>query len=124
LTTSNECEKYRAAHFLDEGRAEGIEAFPTAVQVEVSHALSIVAEGRKPDNAKPLVGLGTGVMELAIRYRGDAWRAVYALRIADAVWVIHAFQKKSTSGIATPRHEIDLIRERIKRLKEELDGRR
>jgi phage-related protein len=63
-------------------------------------------------------------MELAIRYRGVAWRAVYALRIADAVWVIHAFQKKSTSGIATPRHEIDLIRERIKRLKEELDDRR
>ncbi|HWV00452.1 MAG TPA: type II toxin-antitoxin system RelE/ParE family toxin [Devosia sp.] len=106
------------------GARKAFEAFPIAVQVEVSHALSIVAEGRKPDNAKPLVGLGTGVMELAIRYRGDAWRAVYALRIADAVWVIHAFQKKSTSGIATPRHEIDLIRERIKRLKEELDGRR
>jgi len=106
------------------GARKAFEAFPIAVQVEVSHALSIVAEGRTPDNAKALVGLGTGVMELAIRYRGDAWRAVYALRIADAVWVIHAFQKKSTSGIATPRHEIDLIRERIKRLKEELDGRR
>ena len=58
--------------------------------------------------------------ELAIRTRGDAFRVVYALQLADAIWVVHAFQKKSKSGIATPRTEIDLVRERLKRLKEQL----
>jgi phage-related protein len=57
-------------------------------------------------------------MELALRHRGDAFRAVYALRIGADIWVIHAFQKKSKSGIATPRQEIDLVRDRLKRLKE------
>ena len=51
---------------------------------------------------------------------GDAFRVVYALQLDDDVWVVHAFQKKSTSGIATPKHEIDVVRERIKRLKEAL----
>ena len=57
-------------------------------------------------------------MELALRHRGDAFRAVYALRIGADIWVIHAFQKKSKSGIATPRQEIDLVRDRLRRLKE------
>ena len=70
--------------------------------------------------AKPLTGLGSGVLELALRHRGDAYRVVYALQIGAEIWVIHAFQKKSKSGIATPKAEIDLIRERLKRLKEVL----
>lgn len=57
-------------------------------------------------------------MELALRHRGDAFRVVYALRIGADIWVIHAFQKKSKSGIATPRQEIDLVRDRLKRLKD------
>ena len=77
------------------------------------------AEG---DETKPLAGLGAGVWELAIKERGDAYRVVYALQVGDDIWVVHAFQKKSTKGISTPRHEIDLVRERIKRLKEMLDG--
>ena len=71
-----------------------------------------------PDVAKPLTGLGSGVMELALRYRGDAFRVVYALQIGDDIWLVHAFQKKSKSGIKTPKQEIDLIRDRLKRLKE------
>ncbi|MGH6897537.1 MAG: type II toxin-antitoxin system RelE/ParE family toxin [Geminicoccaceae bacterium] len=55
-----------------------------------------------------------------MRYRSDAYRAVYAVRFAEAIWVVHAFQKKSRSGITTPKAESDLIRERIKRLKEML----
>lgn len=85
-------------------------------------ALTVVADGATPDIAKPLAGLGAGVWELAIKERGDAYRVVYALQLGDDIWVVHAFQKKSTKGIATPRHEIDLVRERIKRLKEMLDG--
>lgn len=57
-------------------------------------------------------------MEIVLRYRGDAFRVVYAVQIGDDLWVIHAFQKKSTQGIKTPKHEIDLVHERIKRLKE------
>ena len=57
---------------------------------------------------------------MAIKERGDAYRIVYALQVDDDIWVVQAFQKKSTSGIATPKHEIDLVRDRIKRLKEML----
>jgi phage-related protein len=70
--------------------------------------------------AKPLTGLGSGVLELALKHRGDAFRVVYALQLADDIWIVHALQKKSKSGISTPKAEIDLIRERIKRLKEAL----
>jgi phage-related protein len=65
-------------------------------------------------------GLGTGVFEMALAYRGNAYRAVYAVQLGEDVWVIHAFQKKSTQGIKTPKHEIDLIRARLKRLQEML----
>jgi phage-related protein len=94
--------------------------FPREAQIEMGRALTILAEGRMPDVAKPLTGFGAGVMELALRHRGDAFRVIYALRIDADIWVIHAFQKKSKSGIKTPRQEIDLIHERLKRLKERL----
>lgn len=86
----------------------------------MARALTVVAEGRHPDIAKPLAGLGSGVLELALKHRGDAFRIVYAVQIGADVWVVHAFQKKSKSGIATPKVEIDLIRDRLKRLKEAL----
>lgn len=71
-----------------------------------------------PEVAKPLTGFGSGILELALRYRGDAFRVVYALHLGADIWVIHAFQKKAKSGIKTPRADINLIRERLKRLKE------
>ncbi len=94
--------------------------FPLGARTDMARALTILAEGRMPDIAKPLTGFGSGVMELALRHRGDAFRVVYALRIGDDIWVIHAFQKKSKTGIKTPQQEIDLIHERLKRLKERL----
>jgi len=84
------------------------EGFPVGAQTEMARALTILAEGRMPDIAKPLTGLGSGVMELALKHRGDAFRVVYALQIDTDIWVIHAFQNKSKSGIKTPRQEIDL----------------
>ena len=92
--------------------------FPIVARDEITDALTAIADGGTPEVAKPLSGLGSGVWELAIRQRGDAFRVVYALQIAEEIWVVHAFQKKSNSGIATPKHEIDLVKERIKRLKE------
>ena len=94
--------------------------FPVAAQTVVEDALTQIAEGGMPDIAKPLTGLGAGVWELAIRARGDAYRVVYALKLSDAIWVVHAFQKKSKTGIATPKAEIDLVVQRLKRLKEQL----
>jgi len=83
-------------------------------------ALTIAAEGGKPDIAKPLHGVGSGVLEIALRFRGDAYRVVYAVQLAKEVWVVHAFQKKSTHGIKTPKHEVDLIKDRLRKLKEML----
>ena len=65
-------------------------------------------------------GLGSGVLEIALPFKSDAFRVVYAVQLADDIWVVHAFQKKSTQGVKTPKHEIDLIKDRLKRLKEML----
>jgi phage-related protein len=94
------------------------EKFPAGAQEICLTALTVAAEGAKPDLAKPLVGLGSGVFEIALPYRGDAYRVVYAVQLGPDVWVVHAFQKKSTRGIQTPRREIELVRERLKRLRE------
>jgi phage-related protein len=96
------------------------EAFPEGARSTCLGALTIAAEGGKADIAKPLHGLGSGVFEIALPFRGDAFRVVYAVQIGDDIWVVHAFQKKSTQGIKTPKHEIDLVKDRVKRLKEML----
>lgn len=102
------------------GARKDFDDFPDGAQLEMARALTILAEGQMPDIAKPLTGFGSGVMELALKHRGDAYRVVYALQIDDDIWVVHAFQKKSKSGIKTPKADIDLIVERLKRLKERL----
>ena len=86
----------------------------------MARALTISAEGGHPDISKPMQGFSGGVLELALRFRGDAYRVVYAVQIGADVWVLHAFQKKSKTGIKTPKVEIDLVAERLKRLKEAL----
>jgi len=96
------------------------EAFPEGARSVCLAALTIAAEGGKADVAKPMKGLGAGVFEIALRSVGNAFRVVYAVQIGDDVWVVHAFQKKLTQGIKTPQHEIDLIKDRLKRLKEML----
>lgn len=96
------------------------ERFPDEVRTVCLTALTIAAEGGKTDLAKPMQGLGSGVFEIALPFRSDAFRLVYAVQLGDDLWVIHAFQKKSTRGIKTPKHEIDLIKDRLKRLKEML----
>ena len=82
--------------------------------------MTIAPEGGKADVAKPMHGMGPGVFEIALPFRGDAFRVVYAVQLADAIWVIHAFQKKSTQGMKTPKREVDLIRDRLKTLREML----
>jgi phage-related protein len=96
------------------------EKFPEDVQSDMLDALTLAAEGEMSGKAKPFKGVDGGVFEIALRHRGDAYRAIYAIKIDTDIWVIHAFQKKSKSGITTPKADVDLIRERLKRLKEAL----
>jgi phage-related protein len=105
---------------LDQGRAERFSGFPGRRAEPGVDGAHRGGRGSAPDIAKPLKGLGSGIWELAIKSRGDAFRIVYVLQLGDDIWVVHAFQKKSKKGIATPKYEIDLVRERVKRLKEYL----
>ena len=88
--------------------------FPTDVQKDMGVALFVVRLGGTPNSAKPWKGLGSGVYELVENHRGDTFRAVYTVRVGDAVHVLHAFQKKSKSGIATPQPDMGLIEKRLK----------
>ena len=96
------------------------ETFPERARWICLAALTIAAEGGKADIAKPMHGMGSGVFEIALPFKGDALRVVYAVQLADEIWVVHAFQKKSKQGIKTPQREVDLIKGRLKRLKEML----
>ena len=89
--------------------------FPDEVRDGVGYALYVAQRGGKHDSVKPLKGFGgAGVLEVVEDYRGDTYRAVYTVRFATAVYVLHAFQKKSKRGSETPKEEIDLIKERLK----------
>lgn len=76
--------------------------------------------GGRAGAAKPFKGVDSGVFEVGLRHRGDSFRVLYAVQIGAELWVIHAFKKKSKAGIKTPQMEVDLVRERFKRLKEAL----
>jgi len=91
-----------------------LKTFPSAVRDEVGYALFLAQCGEKHVAAKPLKGLGAGVLEVVADHRGDTFRAVYTVRLADKIYVLHAFQKKSKHGIATPKTEIELIERRLK----------
>jgi phage-related protein len=96
-----------------------IRGLPKTVQRTFGVALFAVQSGETPPIAKPLKGFGgAGVLELIEDDRSGAYRAVYTVRFATAVYVLHVFQKKSKRGISTPAHEIDLIKERLKRAEE------
>lgn len=97
-----------------------IASFPEDVKDAVGYALYIAQRGGKHADAKPLRGFGgTGVLEIAQSHSGDTYRAVYTVRLAGRVYVLHIFQKKSKIGIKTPKQEIELIRSRFKRAEEE-----
>lgn len=96
------------------------QTFPKGAQSVCLAALTIAAEGGKADIAKPLHGMGSGIFEIALPHRGDAFRVVYAVQLAEDIWVIHTFQKKSTQGIKTPKRDMKLIQDCLKRLQEML----
>ena len=91
-----------------------LKGFPGEVQDHIGFALFQAQMGLKHRDAKPLVGLGPGVLEIVSRFDKGTYRAVYLVRFARAVYVLHAFQKKSKRGIDTPKYELDLVRQRLR----------
>jgi len=88
--------------------------FPRVVRRDFGQALYAAQQGETDPSAKPLRGFGGGsVLEIVTNYDGNTWRAVDTVRYSDAIYVLHAFQKKSKKGIATPQKEVDLIRQRL-----------
>jgi phage-related protein len=81
----------------------------------MGYAIYLAQRGDRHVSAKPLKGLGSGVLEVVSDHRGDTFRSVYTVRYVDRVFVLHAFQKKSKSGITTPKADVELIKQRLKR---------
>src|ERR1700675_3069988 len=98
-------------------------SFPAEGQDEMGYALGLAQLGAKHPNAKPWKGEGAGVLEIVEVHRGDTSRAVYTVRFADVVYVLHAFQKKSKRGIKTPQTDVNLITERPKRARADYESR-
>src|SRR5215469_2648364 len=88
--------------------------FPAQVQDDLGFELYLAQTGQHPPSAKLLKGLGSGTVELVDDFDGDTYRAVYTVRFADAIYVLHAFKKKSKRGVKTPQHDIDLVKRRLK----------
>jgi phage-related protein len=86
--------------------------FPHGAQKLLGDELQLIQFGGMPKDAKPFKGVGSGVLELALRYASDAYRVVLALQIGRRIYVLHAFQKKSKKGIETPKRDVDLIKKR------------
>jgi phage-related protein len=94
---------------------EDIHKFPEDVKDDIGYALREVQQGKKPASAKPLKGFkGAGVLEIIEDYRTDTYRAVYTVKFAEVVYVLHCFQKKSKKGIETPKQDMELIERRLK----------
>jgi len=95
-----------------------LKSFPYDVQDIMGYALDKAQQGGKHVDAKPLKGLGTRVFEVVANHRGDTYRAVYTVRFAKAVYVLHAFQKKAKKGTKTPKVDIELVKRRLKAAEE------
>ena len=92
--------------------------FPDGAQKLLGDELQLIQFGGMPKDAKPFKGVGSGVVEIALRYASDAYRVVLALQIGRRIYVLHAFQKKSKRGIETPKRDVELIRQRYTEAKE------
>ena len=103
----------KPVHWMASSLAD-LRDFPAEVQDDIGYALYEAQTGAKSSKAKPLKGFkGAGVLEIVETHDGGAYRAVYTVKLAAAVYVLHVFQKKSKRGIATPKHDMDLIEKRL-----------
>jgi phage-related protein len=107
-------------HWVGSSKADFLR-FPDPVKSDMDYALGVAQLGGKHPQAKPWKGEGSGVFEVVERYDGDAYRAVYTIPFGDAIYVLHAFQKKSPSGIRTAQVDVKLVQERLKRAQADHD---
>jgi phage-related protein len=98
-------------------------AFPEAVQGEMGNALGVAQFGGKHPKAKPWKGQGSGVFEVVEDHDGDTYRAVYTVRFRRRIYVLHAFQKKSPTGVKTARTDVDLVARRLKAAMQDYEER-
>lgn len=100
--------------FVANGKQE-LSDFPDKVKEDMGHSLYLAQQGSRDRNVKTLKGFqGGSVVEIVEDHDGDTFRCVYTTKLSDVVVVLHAFQKKSKQGIATPKHEMDLIQNRLR----------
>jgi phage-related protein len=92
--------------------------FPEDVRKLIGDELQLIQFGRMPKDAKAFKGIDSGVIEIALKYDKEAYRCVQAVQLGEKIYVLHAFQKKSTKGISTPKPDVDLIKKRYKEAKE------
>ena len=97
---------------------KNIQTFPKGAQKLLGDELQLIQFGGMPKAAKPFKGVGSGVLEIALRYATDAYRVVLALRIGKRIYILHAFQKKSKRGVETPQRDVDLIKKRFAEARE------
>jgi phage-related protein len=101
---------------------KNIQEFPREVQKLIGDELQLIQFGGMPKDAKPFKGIGSGVFEIALRFDTDAYRTVLAVQLGGRIYVLHAFQKKSKKGIATPKQEVKLIKKRYAEAKEQAEN--
>ena|SRR5579862_3753157 len=103
---------------------DDLKSMPSAVQREIGFSLHQTQEGKTPLNSKPLTGIGHGVMEIVSDHNKNTYRAVYIAKLGDDIYVLHSFQKKSKTGIKTPKQELDLIKQRLALAKKDARSRK
>jgi phage-related protein len=98
---------------------DDLKKLPKTVQRDIGFSLHQIQEGKMPSNAKSLKGIGSGILEIVSNYNKNTYRAVYAVKIKNEIYVLHVYQKKSKHGAETPKQEIDLIKKRLAIAKED-----
>ncbi len=97
---------------------KNLQKFPKEAQKIIGDELQMMQFGQMPNDVKPFKGVGAGVFEIALKHNKDAYRTVLALQLGERIYILHAFLKKSKKGIATPKQDVDLIKQRYKEAKE------
>jgi len=97
---------------------KNLREFPEEARKLIGDELQLLQFGGMPRDTKPFKGVGSGVLEIAVRYDKDAYRTVVAVQLGKKLYVLHAFQKKSKRGIETPKRDVELIKQRYKEAKE------
>ena len=113
----------KPAEFLGD-TIEVLRAFPDKARQDAGFQLDKVQRGEEPDDSKPMPSIGAGVKEIRIWDEAGTFRMIYLAKLADAVYVLHCFQKKSTHGVATPTPDMDVIRERFRAAETHAKGER